>query len=397
MSDLPAWQRAAHNIEAMRALAKRALPRPIFDFADGGAENEWTMRRNESAFGDVALVPRPLQGAGKRDLSLTLFGSRLSMPLMIGPTGLAGLFAPGGEEAAARAAAAAGTAYCLSHGSVCSLETLAGLATKPRWMQVFVYKDRAFTREMIDRAAAAGYDALVLTVDNQLMGNRERDVRNGFGIPPRFTALQLLAMTRQLPWLWRMRHALSHLTLGNYVRPGSDLDFAALAGRLASLLDPSLNWDDVRGIRERWRGPLVLKGILHPDEAAQAARLGVDGIIVSNHGGRQLDGAISSIEALPAIVAVVASTHPDLAILIDGGIRRGVDVVKALAQGARAVLIGRPQLWGLAVGGEAGVAHVLDIYRREIDRAMGLVGAATLDEIGPELLARVPYRDGVRG
>ncbi|MEO8302551.1 MAG: alpha-hydroxy acid oxidase [Betaproteobacteria bacterium] len=397
MNDLLAWQRAAHNIAAMRALAKRTLPRPIFDFADGGAETEWTMRRNESAFGDVALVPRPLQGAGKRDFSLTLFGSRLSMPLMIGPTGLAGLFAPGGEEAAARAAAAAGTGYCLSHGSVCSLEALAGLATKPRWMQVFVYKDRTFTREMIDRAAAARYDALVLTVDNQLMGNRERDVRNGFGIPPRFTARQLLAMTRHLPWLWRMRRALPRLTLGNYVRPGSDLDFATLAGRLASLLDPMLNWDDVREVRQRWRGPLLLKGILHPDEAGQAARLGVDGIIVSNHGGRQLDGAISSVEALPAIVAAVRPTHPDVAILIDGGIRRGADVVKALALGARAVLIGRPQLWGLAVAGEAGVAHVLEIYRREIDRTMGLVGAATLDDIGPGIVAHVGERESARG
>jgi L-lactate dehydrogenase (cytochrome)/(S)-mandelate dehydrogenase len=366
------------------------LPRPVFDFADGGAETEGTMRRNEAAFGDVALVPRPLRGAGARDLSLTLFGHRLSMPVLIGPTGLAGLFTPGGEEAAARAAAAAGTAYCLSHGSVCSLEALAALATKPRWMQVFVYKDRAFTRELIDRAAAAGYDALVLTVDNQLMGNRERDVRNGFGIPPRFTALQLLAMTRQLPWLWRMRRALPGLTLGNYVRPGSDLNFATLAGRLASLLDPMLNWDDVREIRERWKGPLLLKGILHPDEAAEAARAGVDGIVVSNHGGRQLDGAISSVEALPAIVAAVRPAHPDVAILIDGGLRRGADVVKALALGARAVLIGRPQLWGLAVGGEAGVAHVLDIYRREIDRTMGLVGAATLGEIGADLLAPPP-------
>ena len=389
MSRLHGWQRRGCNIAAMRELARRALPRPVFDFADGGAESEWTLRRNELAFGHVALVPRPLQGAAVRDMSLTLFGKPLAMPVLVGPTGLAGLFWPDGERAAARAAAAAGTGYTLSHGSVCSLEELAGLGTSPRWMQVFVYKDRGFTREMIERASAASYDALVLTVDNQLMGNRERDVRNGFGIPPRFTPLQLMAMTRQLPWLWRMRRALSQLTLGNYVRPGSDLDFATLAGRLASLLDPALNWDDVRELRERWRGPLLLKGILHPDEATQAARLGVDGIIVSNHGGRQLDGAIAGIEALPAIVAAMRRTHPDLAILVDGGIRRGTDVVKALALGARAALIGRPQLWGLAVAGEAGVAHVLDIYRREIDLVMGLVGAARLGDLGPSLLSPV--------
>ncbi len=397
MSGSQGWQRRGYNIAAMRELARRKLPRPIFDFADGGAETEWTLRRNELAFGQIALVPRPLQGAALRDLSLSLFGKPLSMPLLVGPTGLAGLFWPDGEQAAARAAAASGTGYCLSHGSVCTLETLAGLGTSPRWMQVFVYKDRGFTYEMIDRAAAAGYDALVLTVDNQLMGNRERDVRNGFGIPPRFTPRQMLAMTRQLPWLWRMRTALSQLTLGNYVRPGSNLDFASLAGRLASLLDPALNWDDVRELREHWRGPLLLKGILHPDEATQAARLGVDGIIVSNHGGRQLDGAISSIEALPAIVAAVSKTHPQLTILIDGGIRRGSDVVKAIALGARAALIARPQLWGLAVAGEAGVAHVLEIYRREIDRAMGLLGAARLSDIGPEFIAHIEQHERMRG
>ena len=387
MTDLPAWQRKAHSIDAMRLLARRALPRPVFDFADGGAETEWTLRRNESAFASKALLPRPLQGAAQRDLSTTLFGQRLSMPLMIGPTGLAGLFWPDGELCAARAAAAAGTAYCLSHGSVCTIEELAALGTSPRWMQVFVYRDRGLTREFTDRAAAAGYHALILTIDNQLLGNRERDLRNGFGIPPRFTPSQLLAMAPQLPWLWRMRNALPRLTMGSYVREGTREELSALAGRLASLLDPGLNWDDVRELRERWRGPLLLKGVLHPDEARQAVALGVDGLIVSNHGGRQLDGAISSCEALPGIVAAVRPTHPELPILIDGGIRRGADLVKALAMGASAGLIGRPQLWGLAVAGEAGVSHVLEIYRREIDRTMGLLGTSSVDRIGPELLA----------
>lgn len=380
------WQRAGYSVAAMRDLARRTLPRPIFDFADGGAEDERTLARNERDFDDLALLPRPLQGAGERDLSLELFGRRLSMPVIVGPTGLAGLFSPDGERAAARAAAAAGTAYCLSHGSVCSLEDLAALGTGPRWMQVFVYRDRGFTRELVDRAAAARYDALVLTVDNQLMGNRERDVRNGFGIPPRFTAAQLVAMTRHLPWLWRMRRALPGLTLGNYVRPGSTLDFASLAGRLASLLDPALGWDDVRAIRERWTGTFILKGILHPDEATQAARLGVDGIVVSNHGGRQLDGAVSSIRALPGVARALRDAGSPMAVLLDGGVRRGADAVKAIAAGARAVLVGRPQLWGLAVAGEAGVAHVLDIYRREIDRTMGLCGARALAEIDASLL-----------
>jgi L-lactate dehydrogenase (cytochrome)/(S)-mandelate dehydrogenase len=392
----PSLQRRARSVDEMRALARRALPRPVFDFADGGAETEWTLRRNEAAWRAVALRPRPLRGAAVRDPSTTLLGHRLSMPLVIGPTGLAGLFWPDGERAAARAAAAAGIGYCLSHGSVCTLESLAALDTAPRWMQVFVYRDRGFTRELVDRAAAAGYHALVLTIDNQLLGKRERDARNGFAIPPRFGARQLLAMSPQLPWLWRMRGALRTLTFGNYVRPGATETLATLAGRMATLLDPAMSWDDVRALREHWRGPLVLKGIVHPDDALQAARLGVDGIVVSNHGGRQLDGAASGAEALPAVVAALRAAGAPTAVMVDGGIRRGVDAVKAVAMGAHAVLVGRPQLWGLAVAGEAGVAHVLAILRDEIDRAMGLCGARTLADLGPDLLAAAPPLDALR-
>jgi L-lactate dehydrogenase (cytochrome)/(S)-mandelate dehydrogenase len=388
--------REARSVDDLRTLARRVLPRPVFDFADGGAETEWTLRRNESAWRAVALRPRPLRGAAVRDASTTLLGHRLSMPVVIGPTGLAGLFWPDGERAAARAAAAAGVGYCLSHGSVCTLEALAALGTAPRWMQVFVYRDRGFTRELADRAAAAGYHALVLTVDNQLLGKRERDARNGFSIPPRLGARQLLAMAPKLPWLWRMRGALPGLTFGNYVRAGSAESLAALAGRMSTLLDPAMGWDDVRALRERWRGPLVLKGILHPDDALQAARLGVDGIVVSNHGGRQLDGAASGAEALPAVVAALRDAGAPTAVMVDGGVRRGVDAVKAVAMGAHAVLIGRPQLWGLAVGGEAGVAHVLALLRDEIDRAMGLCGARTLADLGPDLLAAAPPLDGAR-
>src|SRR5262245_31224910 len=200
----------------MRALARTALPRPVFDFADGGAEDEWTLRRNEAAFDDVELLPHPLSGAATRDLGLTLFGRRLALPIVVGPTGLAGLFWPDGERCAARAIATAGTVYCLSHASVCRLEEVpAGDA--PRWMQVFVFRDRGFTRELTERAAAAGYDALVLTVDNQLLGNRERDIRNGFAIPPRFSLADLAGMALKLPWLWRMRTELRRITFGNYV------------------------------------------------------------------------------------------------------------------------------------------------------------------------------------
>jgi len=385
MIAVPAWQRRAISVDAMRTLARRVLPRPVFDFADGGADDERTLRRNETAFGECALLPRPLAGPAHRDLSLTLFGQALSMPVILGPTGLAGLFWPEGERSAARAATQAGTAYCLSHGSVCSLEHLAETGAAPRWMQVFIYTDRGFTRELTARAAAAGYHALVLTIDNQLLGNRERDLRNGFTIPPRMGPIRLAGMALRPAWLLRMRGELRRITFGNYLRAGETASIQTLAQRMGALLDPSMAWSDVEALRRDWAGPLLLKGVLHPADARTAVELGIDGIIVSNHGGRQLDGAVSAIEALPAVVAAVAGRVP---VLLDGGVRRGTDVVKALALGARACLIGRPALWALAVAGQAGVAHMLDIYRREIDRTMGLCGAANLSQIDAGLLFR---------
>jgi len=377
--------KSAYSIAAMRDLARAQLPKPVFDFADGGAEDEWTLRRNESAFDDLALLPRPLDGAATRNLSVTLFGKKLSLPVIIGPTGLGGLFWPDGERCAARAAKAAGTAYCLSHGSVCTLEELAATGASPRWMQVFIYRDRGFTRELTERAAKAGYDALVLTTDNQMLGNRERDIRNGFTIPPRFKPTDMAAMALKAEWLWRMRRELKRVTFGNYVRPGESADIKTLAGKMASLLDPSMNWQDVADLRKIWTGPLIIKGVLHPDEARKAIEHGVDGVIVSNHGGRQLDGAASSLDALPGVVEAVGGRIP---VLVDGGIRRGGDVVKALALGAAACLIGRPQLFGLAVAGEAGVARVLEIYRQEIDRAMGLCGVTSIAAIDQTLLLK---------
>lgn len=381
------WRRKGFNVAAMRDLARAALPRPVFDFADGAAEDEWTLRRNEAGFEGIAFRPRPLQGAAERDLTTTLFGSTLSMPLVIGPTGLAGLFWPDGERCAARAAAAAGIGYCLSHGSVCTLEQMAAEPVRPRWMQVFVYRDRDFTFELTERAAASGYDALVLTVDNQLLGNRERDLRNGFTIPPRFGLAGYARMVAKYKWLLRMRREFSRITFGNYVRPGEKSDIATLAGRMGSLLDPAMNWADVAALRKKWSGPFILKGILHPKDARLAVEHGVDGLIVSNHGGRQLDGAAASIDVLPQIAEAVDGRIP---ILLDGGVRRGGDVVRAIALGATACLIGRPQLWGLAVAGEAGVGHVLEIYRREIDRTMGLCGVRSVDEIGADIVMRMP-------
>jgi L-lactate dehydrogenase (cytochrome)/(S)-mandelate dehydrogenase len=376
-------KRYGHSVAAMRELARRALPRPVFDFADGAAEDEWTLRQNEKAFEGIHLLPKPLDGAGTRDLSVTLFGHRLSLPVIIGPTGLSGLFWPGGETCAARAAAAAGTAFCLSHASVCTIEELAKCGVSPRWMQVFVYRDRGFTREFAERARDASYHALVLTIDNQIPGKRERDLRHGFTIPPQLGPRAIAGMALKAEWLFRMRKELRRITFANYVRPGEQAELKTLASRMAAMLDPGMSWADVEELRRIWSGPFLLKGVLHPEEAKAAVERGVDGLIVSNHGGRQLDGVPAAIDALPAIFQAVGGRVP---VLVDGGVRRGGDVVKALALGAAACLIARPQLWGLAVAGEAGVAHVLEIYRAEMDRVMGLCGVAKTADISREIL-----------
>ena len=362
--------RRAHGVADLRRLARRRLPRMVFDFVDGGAEDEVTLRRNEAAFAEIELLPKPLNGTTARDQSVELFGDRLSMPVLIGPTGLAGLLWPRGEVAAARAAHAAGTVYTMSHGSTVPIEELARECPGPKWFQNFLYRDRGVSRSFAERAAAAGYRALVLTVDNQVLGQRERDLRNGFTIPPRPTLRGGLGMLRHLPWLVRMaRNPLP--TFANYAAPGERNDIRAVSLQMVRLLDPGVGWKDVDWLRSLWSGPFLIKGVLHPDEARAAIDHGADGIIVSNHGGRQLDGAPAAIRALPAVVGAVDGRVP---VLIDGGVRRGADVVRAIALGAAACLIGRPQLWGLAVAGEAGVAHVLEIYRREIDRVMALGG-----------------------
>ena len=359
----------AYSVAAMRALARRRLPRVVFDFCDGGAEDEITRDRNESAFADLEFLPQPLNGTGARDPSIELFGERLSLPLIIGPTGLSGMLWPRGEAAAARAAAKAGIVYTMSHGATVTIEDLAHEVPGPKWFQVFLYRDRGLTRSFAERAQAAGYRALVLTVDNQVLGQRERDLRNGFTIPPRVTWRSGLDAWRGVPWLIRMARG-GTVTLANYVTDERK-DILSLARHINDLLDPALCWRDVAWLREIWTGPLILKGILHPDEARAAIDHGVDGVIVSNHGGRQLDGAIAAIRALPGVAEAVEGRMP---VLIDGGIRRGSDVVKAVALGATACLIGRPHLWGLAVAGEAGVDAVLDIFRRDIDRVLALGG-----------------------
>ncbi len=360
-------QRHGYSIHALRAEARKRLPRMLFDMVDGAAGDEITVKRNVDDIAALQIIPKVLDGAPARSQSVELFGHKLPSPVIVAPTGLAGLLWPHAELAAARAAARFGTIYTTSHASTSTMEDIAAETRGPKWMQVFLYKDRGLTAEFVSRAQAAGYQGLVLTVDNQVMAVRDRDARNGLMFPIKLRTRGLLDLASHPGWLLRMRKA-PNPTFVNY---GKRTSIGAFGPVMAEQLDPDIGWKDVEWVRSLWQGPMILKGLLDPQEAREAQARGVDAVIVSNHGGRQLDGAISGIRALPAIVDVVGDKT---VVLVDGGFRRGMDVVKALALGARAVLIGRPQLWGVACAGEEGVHWVLEIFAREIDRALALGG-----------------------
>jgi L-lactate dehydrogenase (cytochrome)/(S)-mandelate dehydrogenase len=376
--DKAAVERKGYSVAALRALARMELPRVLFDMVDGAAGDEITMRDNEAALAAIELAPKLLAGAPRRNQSIELFGETLRSPVIIGPTGLAGLLWPHAELAEARAAARFGTIYCTSHASTATIEEIGAATPGPKWMQIFLYKDRGLTAEFAARAAAAGYQGLILTVDNQVMAGRDRDARNGMSFPLRWGPRSIGDFLSHPAWLLRMRETPSP-TFVNYGRRTSIDAFGAL---MNEQLDPDVSWSDVEQLRRQWRGPLLLKGLLHPGEAREAVDRGADGIIVSNHGGRQLDGAVASIQALPGIVEAVDGRAP---VLIDGGFRRGIDVVKALALGARAVMIGRPHLWGVACAGEDGVFWVLELFRREIDRALALGGWDGVAKLDPTI------------
>ncbi len=373
--DRAALERKGYSVAALRGLARRRLPRMLFDMVDGAAGDEITMRRNEAALAAIELIPKLLEGAPRRDQSVELFGVRLPSPVIIGPTGLAGLLWPHAELAAARAAARVGTIYSTSHASTATIEEIGAATPGPKWMQVFLYKDRGLTAEFAARAAASGYKGLILTVDNQVTAGRDRDALNGMTFPLRWGPRSMIDFASRPGWLMRMARTPSP-TFVNY---GKRTSIGAFGPLMAEQLDPAVGWSDVDWLRGQWRGPLLIKGLLHADDAREAARRGADAIIVSNHGGRQLDGAIPSIVALPAIVDALDGAIP---VLVDGGFRRGVDVVKALALGARAVLIGRPHLWGVACAGEEGVHWTLELYRREIDRALALGSWDNIGKLG---------------
>jgi L-lactate dehydrogenase (cytochrome) len=362
----------AVTIEDLRRQARRRLPRAVFDFVEGGAGDEVTLARNREALGRLVLAPRVLVDVAKRDQAVTVLGTRIETPVVIAPTGMAGLCWRRGEVEAARAAHRAGTIYTLSTHASCSIEDVAREAPGPLWFQLYVWQNRDLTRSFVERAGTAGYRALVLTVDVPVISTRERDVRNGLTIPPRVTLRNVLDTITRVRWVRGVLLG-PRLTLANLVgAPGAPRGGIVTLGGVANRqVDPSVTWSDLAWLRALWPGPLVLKGVLTVDDARQAVDHGVDGLIVSNHGGRQLDGAPASVEVLPEIADAVGHR---VEILLDGGVRRGGDVVKVLALGARAVMIGRPYLYGLATGGQAGVEQVLAMLSAEIDRTLALVG-----------------------
>ncbi len=378
----------AYDIADLREAARRRLPRGVFEFFDRGNGDEVALAENRAAFERIKLEPHMLVDTSQRSLATTLYGKPQAMPIVVGPTGSAGLAWYEGEIALARAARAAGIPYTLATGSMTSLERVAAEAGGELWFQVYMWPDRAASHALIERARAAGYKALVVTVDTPVTPGREYNLRNGMTVPFRFTRRNVTDVLAHPRWLAGvlMRYL---LTTGmpryeNYPTASKARITAAPMGRSMMVTD-SLTWDDVREIRNRWPHPFMVKGILRAEDARLAAECGADGVIVSNHGGRAVDSTRAPISILPEVVDAVGSR---VTVLVDSGFRRGTDVVKALALGAKAVMIGRATLYGTAVAGQAGAARAIDIYRDEIDRLLALIGCPDIGALDASYLAR---------
>jgi len=374
----------AANVSDYRALAKARLPHFLFEYLDGGSYDEETLRRNVEDLRAIALRQRVLRDVSSIDLSTSLFGSRWNMPVGLGPVGLSGLYARRGEVQAARAAAQAGVPFSLSTLSACAIDEVAAKAGSPFWFQLYIVKDREFVSAMMEKAREAGCSALLLTVDLAVPGTRYRDYRAGLsGSRGGGRTGQVLRRPR---WAWDVAVRGRPMTLGN-LEPllGAGAALEDLMGWVSRNFDASVTWKDVAWVREQWKGPLIVKGILDPEDARQAADSGADGIIVSNHGGRQLDGVSSTARALPEVAKAVGSQIP---LLVDGGVRSGLDVVRMLALGADFVLLGRAWAYALAGAGEAGVAHVLKLIDAEMRVALALTGCTSITEVDESILDR---------
>lgn len=379
-------QHDAASIADFRTAAQRALPKMVFDFFDGGAGSELTLRENRAALDRIRLVGSAPVDVGHRSAAISLFGKPLSMPIIIGPTGLAGAAWPAGDQALARAAAQAGIPFVMSSAASASMEAVAAAGEGRKWFQLYLFRDREVSLRLLQHAQALGFEAIEITVDNAIPGRRLRDARNGFSLPFRWTPRKLLSLATHPGWALRMARAGAPRL--EVMAAEFDLRSAAtIAEVMEQQLDPTVSWDDIAFIRDRWKGPLILKGLLDPAQGARAAELGLDGIVVSNHGGRQLDGAVASIDMLPEFAAAVAGR---LAILVDSGFRSGTDIIKALALGATAVQLGRATLYALASGGEEAVSRALSILAAELDVAQAMTGSPTIADIGPAKLRLPP-------
>ena len=372
-------------IEDLRQLHKRRVPKAFFDYADRGSYTEDTLRANSEDLAQIKFRQRILVDVSKRDLSTTILGEPAAMPLILAPVGLLGMQHGDGEIHACRAAQAAGIPFTQSTMSICSIEDIAAAVDKPFWFQLYVMKDRGFIRALIERAAAAKCSALVLTLDLQVLGQRHCDIRNGMTVPPRIKLGNLVDIATKPAWALSILRG-KRKTFGNlagHVRGMENVN--SLAQWTASQFDPALSWKDVDWVRSLWPGKLILKGILDVEDARTAGKTGASALVVSNHGGRQLDGALSSITALPKVVEAVGD---QIEVMFDGGIRSGQDVVRALACGARSCMIGRSYIYGLGAGGEAGVARVIEILGKELDVTMALCGVRNVRDIDPRVIAQ---------
>jgi L-lactate dehydrogenase (cytochrome) len=371
-------------IEDLRQLHKRRVPKAFFDYADRGSYSEDTLRANRADLEAIKFRQRILVDVSRRDLSTTILGEPASLPLILAPIGLLGMQHSDGEIAACRAAQAAGIPFTLSTMSICSIEDVAASVDKPFWFQLYVMKDRGFIKSLIERAIAAKCSALVLTVDLQVIGQRHQDIKNGMTVPPEWSLSKLFDFATKPAWVAGVLRG-KRRTFGNIVGhiKGTE-DITQLSHWTASQFDTSLSWKDVEWIRSIWPGKLILKGILDVEDAEEAVKTGAHAMVVSNHGGRQLDGAPSSIEVLPEIADAVGSK---MEIMFDGGIRSGQDVMRALALGAKSCMIGRAFVHGLGAGGQAGVEKALDLIRNELNVTMGLCGVNTIAEIDDHVIA----------
>ncbi|QJP13951.1 alpha-hydroxy-acid oxidizing protein [Starkeya sp. ORNL1] len=371
------------NIQDLRAIAKRRVPRAIFDYADRGSYDEATLRANRADLAAIPLRQRVMIDVSQRSLATTMLGEPVSLPLAIAPTGLTGLFHGDGEIHGCRAAHKAGIPFTLSTMSICSIEDVAGAVDKPFWFQLYVMRDRAFSASLIERAKAAKCSALVLTLDLQIQGQRHRDIKNGLAVPPKLTVANALDIATKPGWALKVLMGKRH-SFGNLQErvPGAD-SLTTLSQWIAGQFDPSLSWQDVEWVRSLWPGKLILKGVLDVEDAKIAAASGADAIVVSNHGGRQLDGARSTISALPRVVEAVGDKTE---VLFDSGVQSGQDILKALAHGAKGCLMGKAFLYGLAAGGEAGVSKAIEIIAKELDVSMALTGTKDVRAVDRSVL-----------